>query len=58
MAYGTAKKAKSVGMTPAKGTFIEGSAGPGKVALGGRITKGGDLRARSGMNKGKMPKSM
>jgi len=51
------KKGGSIGKTPAKGTFIVGEAGPGKLPLGGKINKG-SLREKPGKNQGTMPKSM
>lgn len=51
-------RGKGLGKTPAKGTFVTGEVGPGKVALAGRISKGGDLRGKKASQAGKMPKSM
>ncbi len=52
-----AQKGPSMGATPAKGTFIMGNA-PAKEPLGGKITKGYDLRSGRGKNDGKMPRTM
>lgn len=40
--------------TPARGTFVMGQGGPMKEPLGGKISRGKDLRGNSVSNKGKM----
>ncbi len=51
------RRSKSIGVTPARGTFTTGAAGPDKVPLGGKIHKG-NLREKPGKNQGKMPKTI
>lgn len=50
--------AGGMGKRPSKGTFIKGSGGSEKVALGGTIQKGGDLRSKPGKNQGSMRGSL